>query len=88
MSARGADPLLGEVKALFAPVIAPAAEKADLLIAHMVELHVEAPSFEARGLAQAVKRLRKHFSDEQISAAARSLTERLERDYCCREQVK
>jgi hypothetical protein len=87
VSARTADPLLGEVKALFTPVIAPAAEKADLLIAHMCE-HNGAPSFEARGLAQAVKRLRKHFSDEQISAAARSLIERLERDYCCREPVK
>lgn len=88
MSIRTPDALLTEVKALFAPVLASASEKGDLLAARMRERFAGAPEFDARGLADALRRLRKRFSDAEIADCARALAADLERDYCCRERVK
>ncbi|MGE3142833.1 MAG: hypothetical protein AB7L65_05895, partial [Hyphomonadaceae bacterium] len=85
--ARRADPLTHELTRLFQPILAPAAEKGDLLVQHMGALHKNAPRFEARGLAHAVRGLRTRFSEAQIRAGAKSLLEKLARDYSARETV-
>lgn len=85
MSAR--DPFAAEIAALLAPILAPAAEKADLLIEEMCARHKTCAMFEARGLAAAIKRLRVQHSPAQIRAAAKALMARLARDHDPRERV-
>ena len=70
---RRRDPLVRELEATLHPIMGPASEKADLLVQHMAARHRRQFDFEPRGLADAARRLRTHFSDAQIAAAARSL---------------
>jgi len=81
------DPLAAEISALLAPILAPAAEKADLLVEEMCARHPACEAFEARGLASAVKRLRTRHTPAQIRAAAKSLMARIARDHDPRERV-
>lgn len=81
------DPLAAEIAALLAPILAPAAEKADLLIEEMCARHKTCEAFEARGLPAAIKRLRTRHTPAQIRAAAKSLMARLAREHDPRERV-
>lgn len=85
--ARSGDPLVRDLTQALKPVIAPAQEKADLLVEHMAKKHRRKLGIAPRGLADAVKHLRKRFSDEQISAGARSLVAHLAKLYGDRETV-
>lgn len=84
---RAADPLLRELERTLRPIMAPAREKADLLVEHLAKRHRRKLEFEPRGLADAIRRLRTKFSDEQISAGAKSLVAELSRLYGDRETV-
>jgi hypothetical protein len=57
--------------------MAPAREKAVLLVKHIARKHRRKLAFEAKGLAEAARQLRVRFSDAQIEAAARSLLAQL-----------
>jgi len=81
------DPLTAEVAALLAPILAPAAEKADLLIEEMCARHKDCAPFAARGLPAAIKRLRARYTSAQIRAAAKALMTRIAREYDPRERV-
>lgn len=81
------DALVLELQRLFQPLLATAAEKGDLLVEHMASAHRRKLNFETRGLADAVQRLRAHFSDAHIRAGARALVEDLAALYSKRETV-
>lgn len=83
----GGESLVRDIARMLAPILAPAAEKADMLVAHMARLHETAPVFEPKGLADAVKKLRTRFKDAEIRAGAASLIEKLKRDFSTRESV-
>ncbi|MGH6950937.1 MAG: hypothetical protein ACREH4_08695 [Vitreimonas sp.] len=74
---RGRDPLVSDLEQTLRPIMGPAREKADLLVEHLAKARRRALAIEARGLADAVRQLRAHFSDAQISAGAKSLMARL-----------
>ena len=76
------DALLVEVTAILKPILAPAAEKADLLLDHMG--HGEA---RVQGLGQALRLLRKHCSDADIKAGAEGLIAQLAKRRSMRETV-
>lgn len=81
------DPLVRELEAALKPLMAPAGEKADLLVEHMAKKHRRKLSFEPKGLADAVRQLRTRFSDQQISTGAKSLMTQLAKLYGDRETV-
>lgn len=81
------DPLVRELEATLKPLMAPAGEKADLLVEHMAKKDRRKLSFEPKGLADAVRQLRTRFSDQQISAGAKSLMTQLAKLYGDRETV-
>ena len=85
--AKNGDALVSELQHLFKPLLATAAEKGDLLVEHMAATHRRKLTFEARGLADAIRRLRAHFSDAQIRTGARALVEELAALYSKRETV-
>ncbi|MET0183599.1 MAG: hypothetical protein ABW199_12010 [Caulobacterales bacterium] len=85
--AAAGDPLVKEITKTLAPILAPAAEKADLLVEHMGSLHKNVPAFEPKGIADAVKKLRARFKDSEIRAAAASLIAKLKKDFSTRETV-
>lgn len=82
-----ADPLVRELERALKPLMAPAREKADLLVEHMARKHRRKLDFEAKGLADAARRLRLKFTDEQIRAGANGLVARLAKLYDARETV-
>jgi len=84
---RRSDPLVRDLAHTLKPIIAPAREKAALLVEHLARKHRRKLDFEASGLADAARRLRARFSDAQISAGARSLMADLARLYGDRETV-
>ncbi len=84
---RAADPLLRELERTLRPIMAPAREKADLLVEHLAKRHRRKLEFQPKGLADAARRLRTKFSDEQISAGAKSLVAELSTLYGDRETV-
>ena len=67
------DSLLREVANTLKPIVAPAAEKGDLLVEHLTRSRSRASAFEPRGLADAVRYLRTTFTDEQIRKGAKRL---------------
>lgn len=84
---RKGDPLGRDLDAILKPLLAPSAEKADLLIEHMAKAHRRKLNFEPKGLADAARRLRLHFSDAQIRTGAQSLMTDLAKHYAGRETV-
>ncbi|HWA01505.1 MAG TPA: hypothetical protein VG841_14450 [Caulobacterales bacterium] len=80
------DPLVRDVELALRPVLGPSAEKADLLVEFMARGGA-ALEFEPRGLADAVRRLRRSFSDAQIRAAAAELMAEVALRYSNRETV-
>ena len=85
---RAGDPLAREIALALRPLLAPAREKADLLVEHMAGKHRRALDVAPRGLAEAVRRLRAaKFSDPQIRAGAKSLIASLAEQFDPREPV-
>jgi hypothetical protein len=78
-AAKRRDPLVRELAGTLKPVMAPAREKAELLVEHLARKHRRKLAFEPGGLADAARQLRKHFTDAEISLAAKSLVARLAR---------
>jgi hypothetical protein len=73
-SKRLADPLVRDLALTLKPLLAPAAEKADMLVEHLGKTQQLMFAFEPKGLADAVRRLRAaKLSDAQISEGAKSL---------------
>lgn len=75
------DPLVRELEQTLKPIMGPSQEKADLLIEHIAKKYKRKLAYEPRGLADAARQLRTKFSDDQISAGARSLVTHLSKLY-------
>ena len=84
---RARDPLTAEVDQALSPLLAPAAEKADLLIEETQRGRSACPEIAAKGLASAVRKLRALYGEESVRAAARDLMARIARDHDPRETV-
>lgn len=81
------DALVGDIEAKLRPLLGPASEKADLLLEFVERKHGVSLDFEPRGLADAVRRLRKHVSDADIRSAAKGLMAEVAERYSKRETV-
>lgn len=86
-AAAKSDPLLRALDLALKPVMAPAAEKADMLIDHIAKKRRRKLDIEAKGLADAARQLRKRFTDAEIEADAKSLAAHLAKLYGGREGV-
>ena len=75
------DPLVRELEQTLKPIMGPSQEKADLLIEHIAKKYKRKLAYEPKGLADAARQLRTKFSDDQISAGARSLVTQLAKLY-------
>lgn len=84
---RRTDPLVRDLERTLKPVLAPAAEKADMLVEHIARKHRRKLAVTPKGLADAAKHLRAKFSDDQIRAGAKSLVAHLADLYGDRESV-
>jgi len=82
------DPLVRALEKTLKPIIAPAQEKADLLVEHIAKKHRKKLSIAPKGLTDAVRQLRGKFSDAQIQSGAQSLMAQLRDLYGERESVK
>lgn len=78
---RKADPLIRELELTLKPIMGPSQEKADLLIEHIAKKYKRKLAFQPKGLAEATRQLRTKFSDDQISAGAKSLIAHLTKIY-------
>ncbi|ANP47853.1 hypothetical protein [Candidatus Viadribacter manganicus] len=78
---RKGDPLVRELEQTLKPIMGPSHEKADLLIEHIAKKHKRKLTFQPKGLAEATRQLRTKFSDDQISAGAKSLVLHLAKLY-------
>jgi hypothetical protein len=74
---RKGDPLVRELEQTLKPILGPSQEKADMLIEHIAKKYKRKVAYEPRGLADATRQLRTKFSDDQISAGAKSLVTHL-----------
>ncbi|MBI3437405.1 MAG: hypothetical protein HY054_01905 [Proteobacteria bacterium] len=75
---RPGDPLLRSIDQVLKPLMAPGAEKAEMLIEHLAKRHRRKLSSSATGLAAAIRNLRAaNLSDEQILAGAKTLMAQL-----------
>lgn len=84
---RTGDPLVRDVEKTLRPILGPASEKGEMLVEHMAKVHRRKVDFAPRGLADAVRRLRKDFKDADIRAAARGLIRECDALYAPRETV-
>lgn len=84
---RRADPLVREVERILRPVMGPAHEKASLLVEHLAKEHGRKFEFEPRGLGDAIRRLRRELSDDDIRTGANVLLNSLVQLYGERETV-
>jgi hypothetical protein len=75
------DPLVRELARTLRPILGPAQEKADLLIEHIAKKYKRKLAYQPKGLADATRQLRTKFSDDQISAGAKSLITHLSKLY-------
>ncbi|MEZ5958031.1 MAG: hypothetical protein R3C27_12575 [Hyphomonadaceae bacterium] len=75
------DPLVRELKRTLKPIMGPSQEKADMLIEHIAKKYKRKLACEPKGLADATRQLRTKFSDDQISAGAKSLVTHLSKLY-------
>lgn len=81
------DTLSRDLSKAFAPLVAPAAEKAELLVEHLAKKHRRKLKLAPKGLADAARSLRAHFTDAQIKAGAEGLIKDLAKQYDARETV-
>lgn len=85
---RKADPLVRDLEQTLKPILAPSAEKADLLVEHLAKRHRRKLGITPKGLADATRQLRaKKLSDDQIRAGAKGLVAHLAKLYGGRETV-
>jgi hypothetical protein len=84
---RASDPLVRDLEQTLKPILGPASEKADMLVEHIAKKHRRKLGFAPKGLADAAKRLRTNFSDDQIRDGAKSLMAHLAKLYGDRETV-
>jgi hypothetical protein len=84
---RQGDPLIRELERTLRPIMGPSAEKAELLIAFMAKTHRRKRAGDARGIAEAARRLRLQYSDAQIRAGAQALLAHLKALYGEQETV-
>lgn len=75
------DPLVRELEQTLKPIMGPSHEKADLLVEHIAKKYKRKFVYEPKGLADAARQLRTKFSDDQISAGAKSLVSHLSKLY-------
>lgn len=75
------DPLVRELEQTLKPIMGPSQEKADLLIEHIAKKYKRKLAYQPKGLADAARQLRTKFSDDQISAGAKSLVTHLSKLY-------
>jgi hypothetical protein len=75
------DPLVRELEQTLKPILGPSQEKADLLIEHIAKKYKRKLAYQPKGLADAARQLRTKFSDDQISAGAKSLVTHLSKLY-------
>jgi len=75
------DPLVRELEQTLKPIMGPSQEKADLLIEHIAKKYKRKLAYQPKGLADATRQLRTKFSDDQISAGAKSLVTQLAKLY-------
>lgn len=75
------DPLVRELEQTLKPILGPSQEKADLLIEHIAKKYKRKLTYQPKGLADAARQLRAKFSDDQISAGAKSLVTHLSKLY-------
>lgn len=84
---RQSDALAREVARALKPVIAPAREKAEMLVEHMAKKHRRKLDLAPKGVADAIRGLRESFTDDQIASGAGTLAAELRRLYGDRETV-
>jgi hypothetical protein len=71
---RAGDPLLRSVDQVLKPLLAPGAEKAEMLVEHLAKKHRRKPATSATGLTGAIRDLRAaNLTDAQILAGAKGL---------------
>ena len=71
---RAGDPLLRSVDQVLRPLLAPGAEKAEMLVEHLAKKHRRKLTITVNGLASAIRTLRAaNLTDAQILAGANSL---------------
>ncbi|MFT3726615.1 MAG: hypothetical protein QM759_02170 [Terricaulis sp.] len=85
--ARRGDPLARELELVLKPIMGPSAEKAEMLVEFMAKKHRRKLSLETKGLGDAAKQLRTHFTDAQIRAGAEVLLGNLKKLYGDQESV-
>lgn len=79
---RKADPLVRDLDLALRPILAPATEKAEMLIEHLAKKHRRKMPITPKGLSDAARQLRAHnLTDDQIRAGARSLIDHLTKFY-------
>lgn len=82
-----ADTLSRDLSRTFASLVAPASEKAEMLVEHLAKKHRRKLKIAPKGLADAARALRPHFTDVQIRAGAEALLRDLAQQYDARETV-
>jgi hypothetical protein len=83
-----ADALVRDLQRILKPLMAPAAEKAEMLVAHIATRRRCEFDINPKGLADAVRRLRRTVTDDEIREAATELVKQLSDLYDGREAVK
>jgi hypothetical protein len=85
---RNSDPLVAEVTALLAPILARSGEKADMLTDHLEQLTGRTLGTRGGGLASTIKALRKVLSEDDIRDGAFGLRVAMGQAHSMREKVK
>jgi hypothetical protein len=86
-AAQCGDPLARELDHIMKTMLAPAREKAEMLVEHMAKSSRRKLDIEPKGLADAARLLRVNFSDAQIRTGAEKLMAHLAKLYGGRETV-
>lgn len=86
-SAKAGNALSADLARALRPILAPASEKAELLVEHLAKKHRRKLKLQPKGLADAAKRLRADFTDAEIRSGAETLLRDLAKLYATRETV-
>ncbi|MES1203552.1 MAG: hypothetical protein ABUS57_19120 [Pseudomonadota bacterium] len=79
--------LAREVEATLKPILGPASEKGEMLLEFAEAKHGVSLDFAPRGLADAVRQLRRRLSEAQIRDAARGLMAQVAERYAPRDTI-
>jgi hypothetical protein len=77
-----------DLQRILKPLMAPASEKAEMLVEHIATRRSCQFDFNPKGLADAVRRLRGNVTDDEIRDAATEMVTQLSGLYDGRETVK